>query len=206
MGLFATICSFYYVVVLYAFDTVFPGMASSSFKDFMNNLSTMSLGPELRPIMVIVTSAFDLVWLAFVGALVCRHTAYMIVNITTYEVLVRPGHVQRRFPKSKGRFWFLQGCGPISCIRHCINYWTLNTESDAADFGAAPQDSFVAPPDSGIKEVYDSGNGVDGGDVTMNSAASGYYGNGNYPMYQGVGNVVHPAHNDIAGMRPGDAG
>jgi len=56
--LFATICDFYYIVVLYAFDSVFPGMASSSFNDFMDSLSTMSLGPELRPIMVLITAAF----------------------------------------------------------------------------------------------------------------------------------------------------
>merc|ERR1711972_337628 len=87
--------------------------------------------------------------LAFVGALVARHSAYMAVNVTTYEVLVRPSHVQRRFPKNRGRFWFLQSFGLCSAFQHIVNYWTLNTENDASDFlGGNLQDSFVAPSQS----------------------------------------------------------
>eukprot|EP00440_Ansanella_granifera_P034100 gb/GFBE01036993.1/.p1 GENE.gb/GFBE01036993.1/~~gb/GFBE01036993.1/.p1 ORF type:complete len:742 (+),score=138.72 gb/GFBE01036993.1/:1-2226(+) len=147
--LLATIASFYYCLVLYAFDFVFPEIQHGSFGELFQALTSGSLGPErsaLAGIFVIVTAAFDLVWLAFVGALVARHTAYMAVNVTTYEVLVRPNHVQRRFPKNRSRFWFLQGFGFPSAFSHCLNYWTLNTESDAADFlGGSLQDSFVAP-------------------------------------------------------------
>merc|ERR1712203_250199 len=119
-------------------------MGNTSFGDLVHALTSGSLGPELRPIVVIASVVFNLIWLAFVGALVARHTAYMAVNVTTYEVLVRPAHVQRRFPKNRGRFWFLAGCSPCGFLRHCWNYWTLNTEQDSSDFvGGAPQDSFV---------------------------------------------------------------
>eukprot|EP00928_Gymnodinium_smaydae_P008354 TRINITY_DN13040_c0_g1_i1.p1 TRINITY_DN13040_c0_g1~~TRINITY_DN13040_c0_g1_i1.p1 ORF type:complete len:730 (-),score=157.92 TRINITY_DN13040_c0_g1_i1:131-2293(-) len=148
--LFLTILYFYYIVGLYACDTVFPEMANGSFYGLVDAVTNGSLGPELGPLVVLMTACFDLIWLLFVGALVARHTAYMMVNITTYEVLVRPSHVQRRFPKNRGRLWFLQGLGPGSCIRHCMNYWTLNTDGDAAEFmGSTPQDSFLAPPGPG---------------------------------------------------------
>lgn len=216
--LFITILSFYYVVVLYAFDTVFPEMASSSITDFLDSLTSMSLGP-IKPVMVIITAAFDLVWLAFVGALVVRHTGYMIVNITTYEVLVRPAHVLRRFPRNRGRFWFLQGFGPVSCIQHCINYWSLNTDQDTADFLGSTQDSFVAgkaPSVSGLDALgsqttsaFDSDN-KGTWQQTGNPASHPYYsvGDTTNAMYQndpGAFNAssdAHPRHSR-GGQRSG---
>jgi len=212
LALFLTILSFYYVVGLYALDTVFPEMASSSITDFIDSLSTLSLGPELRPILVIITAAFDLIWLAFVGALVCRHTAQTAVNVTTYEVHVRPPHVQMRFPKNRGRFWCLQGIGPISSIQHCINYWTLNTGQDAIDFLAhEPVDSFVAPPgggSGGSAASVPGGRGQDplaSGKSMLHGSGTGaqhvYYGQPNsgqsgdgYPMYQGDANMQSAHH------------
>mmetsp|Transcript_7817 Transcript_7817/g.18068 ORF Transcript_7817/g.18068 Transcript_7817/m.18068 type:complete len:681 (+) Transcript_7817:69-2111(+) len=143
--LFVTIAYFYYAVFLYAFDTVFPQISRGSFGELLQAVTSGSLGPELAPLIVLITAAFDVIWLAFVGALVARHTAYMMVNVTTYEVLVRPSHMQRRFPKNRGRFWFLQGISFKSALRHCANYWTLDTSGDAADFLSSPQDSFIAP-------------------------------------------------------------
>jgi len=67
----------------------------------------------------------------------------MVMNVTTYEVLVRPSHMQRRFPKNRGKFWFFQGFSFSSAIRNIWNYWTLNTEGDAADF-LSSQDHYVA--------------------------------------------------------------
>lgn len=179
--LLVSILYFYYVVVLYACDTVFPGVARSSIQGFMEAVKSWSLGPELKPILVFMSSCFNLIWLAFVGALTVRHTGYMIVNITTYEVLVKPSHVQRRFPKSRGRFWFLQGCGLLSSMRHCLEYWTLNMQSDAADFlASSPQDSFVAPLDqgaAGAKQDVEHGSppryGELGGSGAMYQAARG---------------------------------
>mmetsp|Transcript_63976 Transcript_63976/g.177506 ORF Transcript_63976/g.177506 Transcript_63976/m.177506 type:complete len:713 (-) Transcript_63976:249-2387(-) len=145
VALLSVIATFYHVVVLYVVDAVFPGIARGSFRDLIKSLSSGCLGPELQPLLVLASAAFNLVWLAFVGALVARHTAYMAMNVTTYEVLTRPPHMQRRFPRSRGRFWFLQDLGGFQCIRHCLNYWTLNTDRDTADFFRnTPQDSFMA--------------------------------------------------------------
>lgn len=157
VSLLASIMGFYYVVMLYFLDAVFPEVENGSLAGFFDSISNGSLGPLLRPLVVLVSAASDLIWLAFVGALVARHTANISVNMTTYEVLIRPAHVQRRFPRTRGRFFYLQNFGILDAFRHCFNYWTLNTEQDVADFlGAVPQDSFVAPtnpqepqPDSG---------------------------------------------------------
>merc|ERR1719263_1435860 len=112
------------------------GLASNLISIFTN----ASWGPELLPLLVIVTAAFDLIWIAFVGALVARHTAYMSVNVTTYEVLVRPAHVVRRFPKNRGRFWFLADFGISQCLRNWVSYWTLSSEHDTGDFLGPPQE------------------------------------------------------------------
>eukprot|EP00929_Paragymnodinium_shiwhaense_P041720 TRINITY_DN21665_c0_g1_i1.p1 TRINITY_DN21665_c0_g1~~TRINITY_DN21665_c0_g1_i1.p1 ORF type:complete len:721 (+),score=135.23 TRINITY_DN21665_c0_g1_i1:82-2244(+) len=147
LALLATIMGLYWGVILYAFDSLFPAIGSGSFSDFIDDVTSGTFGPMLRPLIVVLTAAFDVIWLAFVGALVCRQTGYMMTNVTTFEVLVRPAHVQRRFPKIKGRFWFLHGFGVFSGMRHCWNYWTLNTEQDASDFsGVSAQDSFPMPP------------------------------------------------------------
>merc|ERR1711920_941706 len=114
----------------------------------IHDIATGELTPEFCTILVLAASIFNLVWLAFVSALVARHTAYMSMNVTTFEVLVRPSHVQRRFPKSKGRFWFMQGWSLVDCIGRCFSYWSLDSERDATDFntGAPPMgDSFMVP-------------------------------------------------------------
>jgi hypothetical protein len=144
--LFAAIVFFYYVVALYCMDVLFPLWATGFFQGFHHGGSWIR--PALGPLLMGTVAAFDLIWIAFVGALVARHTAYMSVNITTYEVLVRPAHVQRRFPKNRGRFWFLSDFGISDCLQNCTNYWTLHTDDDVAAFqGFAPDESFVPSPD-----------------------------------------------------------
>lgn len=142
--LFFTIAYFYWTILLYAFDTVFPEISQGSFSELFRALTSGSLGPEIQPIIVIITGLFDVIWTGFVGLLVARHTAYMITNVTTYETLVRPSHVQRRFSKNRGRFWFFQGTTFRSAMNNCWNYWTLNMDGDAAAFLCNPQESFVA--------------------------------------------------------------
>jgi hypothetical protein len=144
VALFIAVLYFYYVVTLYAVDYVIPTW-SHGLDNIASIFTKFSWGPEVLPLIVLITASFDLIWVAFVGALVARHTAYMSVNVTTYEVLVRPPHVVRRFPKNRGRFWFLSAFGIIDCFRNWGSYWTLNMDYDASDFlGAAPPDSFVA--------------------------------------------------------------
>lgn len=143
--LFITILYFYYVIALYYADAVFPEWSNGIGSNLASLFTHASWGPELLPLVVLFIAAFDLIWVAFVGALVARHTGYMSVNVTTYEVLVRPAHVQRRFPKNRGRFWFLQGFGIPDCLGNWVSYWTLSTDNDTAAFlGATPQESFVA--------------------------------------------------------------
>ena len=139
--LLAAVLHFYYTVFLYAFDTVFPEISRGSFGELLQALTSGSLGPELRPILVLTTALLDVFPVYFVGLLVARTVAYMMVNLTTYEVLVRPSHVQRRFPKIRGRWWFFQGCGFRSALSNCISFWTLDTSGDAAAFLGSPQDT-----------------------------------------------------------------
>jgi len=126
--LLGTILGFYYGVLLYVVDVIFPAWLDFSL--------TKTLSSMWNLFWLIAICAFDLVWVAFVSALVARHTAYMAVNVTTFEVLVRPTHMVKRFPKSQGRLWFLNGCDVFSTFRNCISYWTMDMAQDSLDFGA----------------------------------------------------------------------
>lgn len=145
--LLATLLWLYLVVFEYLFDAVrIQQRNGAGFIDMVRAFSKASLMEKLSPLMVLLIFAINLVWLAFVGALVARHSVYMMMNITTYEVLMRPSHVERRFPKGHGRFWFLAGCGVMDCITNIFNYWTVNTESDADVFMGEPQAVQPGPP------------------------------------------------------------
>jgi hypothetical protein len=148
--LLATLLVFYRAAMLYVVDAIFPAWASGDAVRTLVTVSEWSAGPELRPLLVILCCALDSVWLAFVGVLVARHTAYMAVNVTTYEVLTRPAHVQRRFPRHQGRCWFLRGCELERTCMHCFGYWTLDLTQDAHDF---------APPDAAANEESPSRGG-----------------------------------------------
>lgn len=135
--LLCTILYFHYVSILYVLDSIVPFWVSGEATRTLMSISRWRLGPELRPLLVLLTCAFDVAWLAFVAALVARHLAYMAVNITTFEVLIRPPHVQRRFPHSSGRFWFLHKCNVFDSVRNCFNYWTLNSEEELVAYTSA---------------------------------------------------------------------
>ena len=109
--LLATIFYFYYTVFLYAFDTVFPEISRGSFSELLAALTNGSLGPELQPILVLTIATLDMLFVYIVGSLVTRTTAYMILNLTAYEVWKRPGHVLRRFRKARGQWWYFHGWG-----------------------------------------------------------------------------------------------
>jgi len=141
--LLATIFFFYYTVFLYAFDTVFPEISRGSFSELLEAVTNGSLAPELKPILVLTTAALDLFFVLFVGSLVARTTAFMMVNLTTYEFSRRPGHVLRRFRKARGQWWWFHGWGLRSAFFNVMSYWTLNTSGDVAAFLGSPQDSLV---------------------------------------------------------------
>ncbi|CAE7217438.1 unnamed protein product [Symbiodinium sp. CCMP2592] len=132
--LLAALLYFHYTVFLYTFDTVFPEISRGSFAELLESLRNGSLGAELQPILVLTTAAFDAIWVCFVGMLVARTTANMMVNLTAYEVLVRPSHVLRRFPKTRGEYWYLQDFGIRSAFYNSIRFWTLDDSGDAAAF------------------------------------------------------------------------
>lgn len=133
--LFAALVSFYRVLWLFVCYHFFPADAVASLSALEVVLASRRLwtggGGTL---LVLLTSGMNFIWLVFVGALVIRHTAYMCVNITTFEVLVRPCHVRRRFPKTRGLLWFFSGFGFVPCVRHCSAFWTLSTEATAEEF------------------------------------------------------------------------
>lgn len=146
VALLVTIVGFYYVCFLYMYDHMIETW-DIGVRGFLTVFSNGSIGPVICPILVITAIVFDLVWLAFVSALVARHTAYMAVNVTTYEVLVRPAHMQRRFPKgASSRLWWLKDFGLGNAVMNCLRYWTQNTDHDVIDFAAT--DGFSSMPDT----------------------------------------------------------
>lgn len=76
----------------------------------------------------------DVPAMLFVLALILRQTVYMLVNVTTYEVLVCPPHMCNRFPRRGSSLWYLQGASLRSCLRNFLSYWMMDMSSDCLDF------------------------------------------------------------------------
>jgi hypothetical protein len=148
VSLLAAIADLYYVVGLYVLDDVLPGLSSCSAECLAKSITTRSALPAIGDVTVVALTVLDLVWLVFVGALVARHAAYIAVDLTTYEVLVRPSHVQQRFPVTDGPYWFFNGLGARSCLGNCERFWRngydgLDLQRDASE----KQASECASPD-----------------------------------------------------------
>eukprot|EP00406_Dinophysis_acuminata_P069523 CAMPEP_0179286504 /NCGR_PEP_ID=MMETSP0797-20121207/39778_1 /TAXON_ID=47934 /ORGANISM="Dinophysis acuminata, Strain DAEP01" /LENGTH=769 /DNA_ID=CAMNT_0020995395 /DNA_START=1 /DNA_END=2311 /DNA_ORIENTATION=- len=178
VALLAAIITFYRVVFCYVADAIVPAWTSGEAVRTLFTVSEWSVGPELRPLLVLLACAFNSVWLAFVGALVARSTAYMAANVTTFEVLTRPAHVQRRFPRNQGRCWFMQGCDFERGLRHCLGYWTLDMSQDAlvfapAEGGGGPGAPGEDPLQSGRGTRRGAGAGSKGGIAMAPDAVSG---------------------------------
>jgi len=146
--LLAAIAALYYIIVLYVLEGVLPSLSSCSVECLAKSVTAQPLWPAMGGVAVLTLAVLDLVWLVFVGALVVRHAAYIAVDLTTYEVLVRPSHVQQRFPESDGSFWFFRGFGARSCLGNCVRFW--RNESDGHDLQrelSEKQASECASPD-----------------------------------------------------------
>jgi len=83
----------------------------------------------------LVVAVLNLVWTGFIGALILRHVVYMACNITTFEAIVRPPHVVKRFPKKRFRIlcleaWFLEGVTIMDMFAHTLSFWTLDEDHD----------------------------------------------------------------------------
>lgn len=81
-----------------------------------------------------VNLQLDIVLLVFVGQLIVRQTAYMLVNLTTYEVLLCPPHVHQQYPMRIGRCWYLDKLSTTRAWTGCVGYWTRDMSHDMADF------------------------------------------------------------------------
>jgi len=144
VALLLTILGFFYAVALWVAEALVPEVVHGSLVGLLQTIWSRGLFPALGPFMALGCGFLNFGWLLFVGALAARHAAYMAVNITTYEVLMRPVHVQQRFPKGRKQFWFLKGFRPLDALRHCTNYWTLNMDDDEDDFGSRGSGDVVA--------------------------------------------------------------
>mmetsp|Transcript_116922 Transcript_116922/g.268330 ORF Transcript_116922/g.268330 Transcript_116922/m.268330 type:complete len:709 (-) Transcript_116922:166-2292(-) len=139
--LLGAILSFYWCVAVFLL-----GKLRAAGEDLGMGTVPERVWSQLGVLVVVCDSVFNLIWLGFVGALVLRHTVYMMVNITTFEVLVRPSHVCRRFPSDETRFWFTTDFSLSRAFRSTRSFWTLSSAHDEEDFrrchNSAPGDGF----------------------------------------------------------------
>lgn len=135
------------LAMVLSFLMLFMFQAHSGFRPLWG---VVGLGDDL---VVLATSCLDCIWVFFVGSLLVRQSAYMVANVTTYEVLLSPPHVQNRFPKRSRRFWYLSGITLRSGLRSCLGYWRADTSGDAYDFGVA--ESLEDAPYSGFVALED---------------------------------------------------
>jgi len=154
--LLLTMLYFYNIAFHYLVKVFFLARPGSSWAALVEFLWQASVREKLPPVIVILVAAFNLLWVAFVSALVLRHAAYVITNMTTYEVLVRPPHVVRRFPQCRGRMWFFGDFGPLKGIINCLNYWTLHTEQDMVDFDRpeCENEPLTCEPEPDSNQIY----------------------------------------------------
>ncbi|EER02850.1 hypothetical protein Pmar_PMAR026007 [Perkinsus marinus ATCC 50983] len=67
--------------------------------------SSSELEIDLITIAVVFFAAVNFLSAGFVATLFIRQTCFMLLNLTTAEVMTRPAHVRRRFPADKWRYW-----------------------------------------------------------------------------------------------------
>lgn len=91
--------------------------------------------------VVILSLVVDGLWAVFAVTLLWHQLAFMMVNLTTYEVLLAPPHVKRRFPRRDFALWYLQDCSLGLCLRSCCAFWQQDMSYDLCLFQeAAPLD------------------------------------------------------------------
>ncbi|CAJ1360795.1 unnamed protein product, partial [Effrenium voratum] len=84
-------------------------------------LQKASLGSSLGVVAVL---ACDGPAMFFVAALLLRQTAYMVANVTTYEILVCPPHISKRFPRRTWRLWYLQDLSWKAAVQNVLAFWS----------------------------------------------------------------------------------
>eukprot|EP01068_Selenidium_serpulae_P006861 Selendium_serpulae@DN4534_c0_g1_i1.p1 len=97
----------------------------------------------------IINMVLNFVWLVFVGFLLSRTFRSMLTNITFYETIKKPDHIQRRFNRETDRCcWTIKDLSIGKMCRNIYAYFTLDTRFDAVDYPPPPRISKAnaAPP------------------------------------------------------------
>jgi len=120
----------------YVFDSLKTPRVSQLFYNVLPPYSSF-LG-LVKNVLFLLTGAMNLVWLGFSGALLARSVAYMMVNVTAYEVISLPPHVKRRFPHTDSGLWYFRDCTVFSMVRRCFGFWSKSSKWDMEDFNVKP--------------------------------------------------------------------
>lgn len=100
----------------------------------------------------IINMALNFVWLVFVGFLLLRTYRSMFTNITFYETMKKPDHIQRRFNRDVDHCcWTISDLSLGKMCRNIYAYFSLDTRFDSVDYPPAPRGATklatgVAPP------------------------------------------------------------
>lgn len=86
--------------------------------------------------VALTNSLCNLLWAGFVGYLFGRTFKSMCTNITFYEYLKKPSHIQQRFQGQVYTcFWDLMDLTPLRVLRNIYGFWCLETRWDQEDYG-----------------------------------------------------------------------
>ena len=80
-------------------------------------------------------SLLNVMWLTFVSYLLFRTTKSMITNITFYEHLRKPQHIQNRFNgDTYGCFWDMRDLSCVSFFSNIISFCSLDDSNDGSAY------------------------------------------------------------------------
>jgi palmitoyltransferase len=124
-----------FVVFLVCLMAVLLSTLGLVFELFVDDIR-LSLGVPLLGLgLCFLVSFFNLFFLGFIGLLLIRHVVHSLVNITTFEAIVRPPHIVRRFPKKRYKVcfqdaWFLEGFSAVDALMNLWSFWSLDEKHD----------------------------------------------------------------------------
>jgi len=145
--LFVALILFYVSVLAWFWFVYAPIVEHGTWMDLWNSLRRAELSLEGMSILMFAACGMNGLWLYFVSSLIVRHSVFMAVNITTYESLIKPLHIQRRFRNRTGKYWYLHKLTVWKIPRRIWSYWTLDGVSDAKDYRWPPAGARADPGD-----------------------------------------------------------
>merc|ERR1719281_1075578 len=158
-----------FVVFLVCLMAVLLSTLGLVFQLFVDDIR-LSLGVPLLSLgCCFVVCTFNLFFLGFISLLLVRHIVYSMVNITTFEAIVRPPHIVRRFPKKCYKVcfqdaWFLEGFSVIEAVMNMWSFWTLDEKHDMDVYHQAEGKGTPRPGSSGYSAM-DTEDGENAEDV-----------------------------------------